>query len=51
VATLLTCYQRADEATLLAVMSEPRKRSELRRDDLRAELPNSSMGRVSDRGR
>lgn len=27
-ATLLTCYQHADEATLLAVMSEPRKRRE-----------------------
>lgn len=28
--TILTCYQQTDEATLLAVMSEPRKRSEKR---------------------
>jgi len=29
-ATLLTCYQQTDEATLLAVMSEPRKRIDAR---------------------
>ncbi len=29
-ATLLTCYQHTDDATLLAVMSEPNKRSEQR---------------------
>jgi len=37
VATLTTCYQHADEETLLAVMSEPRKRLERR---LRAEPPS-----------
>ncbi|NUQ20512.1 MAG: tyrosine-type recombinase/integrase [Gemmatimonadaceae bacterium] len=34
VTTLLTCYQHADEAALLEVMSEPRKRAEKKRADL-----------------
>ena len=37
-ATRLTCYQHADEATLLAVMSEPRKRREHRLSQAAAQL-------------
>lgn len=33
ITTLTTCYQHTDDATLLAVMSEPRKRREGRRED------------------
>src|SRR5215208_2206435 len=38
-ATLTTCYQHADEETLLAVMSEPRKRTERRIEGAAAAQP------------
>ena len=50
VSTLLTCYQQSDEATLLAVMNEPKKRRESRRADLKAwqDVPNSTTGAAGD---
>jgi hypothetical protein len=42
IATLTTCYQHTDDVTLLAVMSEPRKRREQTREDLQLKVGGRS---------